>query len=93
VPDGALADTKEEHVDIGGTPQGVRKVEEEGHAKSKEEEKKDSFKEEKPKEVEQPKEKKKKQYKTDEDLLLAFRFFDKNGVYFCAMFHGACVVQ
>lgn len=39
----------------------------------KPEEKQDNEKEEK------PKEKKKKKYKTDEDLLLAFRFFDKNG--------------
>lgn len=41
--------------------------------KPKDEEKQDNEKEDK------PKEKRKKQYKVDEDLLLAFRFFDKNG--------------
>jgi hypothetical protein len=36
----------------------------------------------KSKEKEKPKEKKKKQYKVDEELLLAFRFIDKNGEHF-----------
>ncbi len=40
----------------------------------------------KSKEKEKPKEKKKKQYKVDEELLLAFRFIDKNGEHFICMY-------
>lgn len=73
----AVEEVKEEKAaatEAGSKQEDKPKMEDKGgQGKSKEEDKKD-----KDKEKEKSKEKK-KQYKTDEDLLLAFRFFDKNG--------------